>query len=192
MRWFADEFDHRANSDDSPELMSNVGFSDTLSPLTRMLVESNDWFVQISDDGRVKKAVRRRDPENVPFIDPEDMDEEEKEARKADEEDALNHADSLEPMPPKDKWDLVFWLEARTKDKEVIMVEASAPWFPHLRDKRLRGYACNLEKAIKHGIKASVLCKAVGDALRKGLITKSSAKRLWELWKIKDFQAKKQ
>ena len=209
MRWFADDFDYRANSDDCPELMSNVGYADTLPPLTRMLVESNEFFVQI-EDNKVKRVVRQRHGESVPWLDPDDMDEDEKQLREEAAEDAMNYvprdedakSEDKEAMVPSGKWDLVFWTEMRSRPvkwnengkvvkKEWVKVEASSPVFPQLRDKRLRGYACNLEKAIGNGIGGRRLYKAIQDALGRGDISKSQAARLFEIYKIAKFLNKK-
>ncbi len=192
--WFSYNFDRvqGGTGNNSPELFTNLEFVDMLRPNDRMMAESSDFFIETLPSGRVSKIIRRRNPENVEFLDPDSRDEEEKELE-ADSEDAMDFVDkSLTPMSPKDKWDLIFWIEDRsTPEGGVIKVEASAPWFPTLRDKRLRGYARNLEAAISRGISANGLYKAVGESLGRGGINKSHACRLWELFKIKAFLARK-
>ena len=190
MRWFADDFDYRANSDDCPELMANLEFVDALPPLTRMLVESNEFFVQM-EDNKVSRLVRQRHGENVPWLDPDEMDPEEKQLREDMAEDAMNHVPAdAEESAPTSKWDLVFWTEMRRKATEWVKVEKSSPVFPHLRDKRLKGYACNLEKAIQNGIDGRALYLAIQHTL-KGLLTAPQIARLWELYKIAKFLNKK-
>ena len=107
MRWLADDFEGRAESDDSPELMGNFTFLDRLGALDRMDEESADVFVvrrdvldpetvqawkqedaelgyavQRDEDeieratlhGMPVKVIVRRPPENVPFLDPAELD----------------------------------------------------------------------------------------------------------------------
>jgi len=205
MRWLASDWDHRANRDDSPELMKSLDIVDQLPPLVRQLVESSDWLCQITEDGRVSKAIRRRAETIGEDLDPSDMDPEDYEVWLEAQEDALNHGNDHMPSP-RDAWDKVFWVEQRTRyiilpeneygEREVVVdqtdprvpVEMAAPWYPTLRDKRLKGYACNLEAAVvRRGISGRVLYKAVGDAVSRGKVTKAQAARLWELWRIEKF-----
>lgn len=190
MRWLASDFDgidRRFDAGGAPELFESAGASDRLGPLTRDLVESGDWFVELSEDGRVKRAIRRRDAESIPWLDPEEMDEEEKQARACEEEDAMNYREEQEATVPPAKWDLVFWTEIRsTPEGEWIEVEKSSAVFPRLRDKRLRGYARNLERAIARGMIGRALYRALNEGPGAEIPIASKA-RLWELHKISRF-----
>lgn len=204
MSWFTDDFDYRADSDDSPELMNNIAFLSTLNPLVRDLVESADFFVVLGDyrdpdviegftDSETGlltapphmveelatlhnvpiKVIRRRNPEFQQHLLAEDRDEEEIE-RDAESEDALDHADSIDPAPPKATFDLV----------EDLRNDYSADWFPYPRDKSLKGYSRNLSKAIERGISAKALYAGIAEAKKRGAITGSQVARLWELYKL--------
>jgi len=205
---FAGAFDYRAATDDCPELFGNLTSLANLGPLTRDLVQSADFFVQLGDlvdkaivnDFRDPetgeflmppdevyalatmhdvpvKVVRRRNPEFQPHLLSEDMDEDAREAS----EDALDHAESLDMMPPKETFDLVV-------DEKA---EYSADFFPYPRDKRLRGYSKNLEKAIERGMNKRSLFLGIQEARKRKVITGSQTRRLWELWKINAFIAGK-
>ena len=172
---------------DVTQELPNIG----LPPMVRMLMESNDWYIQVSNDGRVERAVRMRNSESVPWLDPDEMDEEDKQILEHMREDGLIPEESEEEIAPTDKWDLLFWTETKRRGTEYVKVEKSSPVFPLLRDKRLKGYACNLEKAIGNGIGGRSLYKAIQDALGCGDITKSQAARLFEIYKIAKFLNKK-
>lgn len=189
------------SEDEVIENFSHQGSTDDLPAMSRMLAESNDWYVEFSEDGRVVKAVRRRDEEDVKWVDPEEADLTEEEEKETDSDDLMVEAElgyeeepvQVEATTPTAPWDLVFWTEARqTTDGDIIKVEMDAPAWPHQRGGRLiRGYASNLERAVRQGIKPSTLVKAIGDALDKGLVTKVQSKRLWEIQKIENFVRRK-
>lgn len=209
--WFADDFDYRCDSDDSPELMNNVGFLSTLNPLVRDLMESADFFVVLGDHVDPNVVEDYRDPESGLFELPPDVVHElatlhnvplkiirrrhpefqqhllhedkdpEDIERDEESEDALDHADPMDPAPPKAAFDLV----------EDVRNDYSADWFPYPRDKSLKGYSRNLAKAIERGVHARALYGAIAEAKKRGVITGSQVGRLWELHKLQKHLAKK-
>lgn len=170
--WDADDFDYRASNDQSPELFLNFVFLTMLPPLMRMLAEDSDFVVMFNDNCQPTKILKRRDPECIPFVDPE-LDPPE-ESTECDPEDAMNVADSLGKYRVKDRWDNVYEAKA----------EWSAPIFPKPRDKRLRSnMAKGLEKAIQRGISKQGLYLSI----KRSKLNGREAARLWELWKIQSF-----
>lgn len=216
---FIDSFDYRCNSDDNPELFTNVAFLDSLPPLIRDLMESTDFFLMLGDlvdqdivqdyvdpetglftqppdevnklatvHNQPLKTIRRRFPEFQQHLlhekidgwepEPEEYDDEYVLGTMApDEEDALAHAEPLDNSPPKTKYDLV----------EDIHREFSADWFPYPADKRLKGYSCNLAKAIERGIKPKTLFTAIAEAKKRGAISNGQIVRLWKLFDLASF-----
>lgn len=74
---------------------------DGLSHLNRLLVQETDLRVEFSSDMRVKKVIKKRDPEFIQPIDlTEPLDAEDREEYQPPQEGSFT--------PPKDKWDLVF------------------------------------------------------------------------------------
>jgi len=203
--WFCDDFDYRCQHDSNPELMKNISFVSDLPPLTRQLVESADCFVLIGDmvDPNLKaehwdpqtdsydlpkeelreacllrnvpiREIRRRNGENQEHLLQEDKDPEDE----IDPEDALAHVDeSLRDMStPPPRWDLIY-------DNNSGY---SSDIYPQRQDKRLRGYARNLEQAITTGnIRNSrVLWRAMQEARGRGVMTWGNVRRLWELYAL--------
>ena len=218
---FVDSFDYRCDSEDNPELFTNVAFLDSLSPLVRDLMESTDFFVilgdlvdpSIVDDYRDPKTgfftqppdeveelatmhnqplktIRRRNPEFQQHLLNEEIDGWESEPEEHDdeyvldqlapnEEDALAHAEPLNNLPPKTKYDLI----------EDVRREFSADWFPYPADKRLKGYSLNLAKAIERGIEAKTLFVAIAEAKKRNAIENNQIARLWKLFDLASFQS---
>ncbi len=212
MNWFVDDFDYRCNSDDSSELMNNVGFISSLPPLVRDLMESADFFVILGDyvdpniiedyrgpDGMFDqpfevvqelatlhnwpiKTIRRRFPEFQQHLLHEDRDPEDIECDEIERDE-----ESEDALDHADSIDFappkaVFDLV------EDLRNDYSADWFPYPIDKSLKGYASNLLKAVKRGIGAKALYNAVAEAKKRGAISSRQAARLWELHSLMAFQ----
>jgi len=90
---------------------------------------------------------------------------------------------ALDEPAPKRVFDLI----------EDLRSGYSADVFPYARDKRLRGYAARMEKAIKAGHLSNgrTLYNAISDAMKRNDITRRDARRLWEVWRIKQFLNKR-
>lgn len=198
-----------------PELMTNFQPS---SGLDKMLWQSADHVVSFGPDGRyLQKIIRRRNPEYTFGLDPADKDQgftEDEDLPKVsdcmahickDNPDVAKLEDPKEveeafddvtteimdmPNVP-DKWDLIY-------DNSN---EYSSDIFPVIRDKKLKGYAAKLEKAIAIGSisNSKTLYQAINkwqEALAKSNRFYSSPRnkypgaqiaRLWEIWNVKKF-----
>jgi hypothetical protein len=143
------------------------------------------------------KVIRRRNPEFQQHVLHEEIDGWEPETEEYDEkfglesiepsvDDALAHACSLDESrarpadetPPKARFDLI----------EDLRTGYSADWFPCLADKRLRGYAKNLSRAIENGLTARALHSAISEARGRGVMSRRQVSRLWELFDMRAHQ----
>lgn len=215
--WFCDDFDYRANSDDNPELMDNIGFLSRLNPLTRDLMESADWFIILGDavdQGLYFELCKQHyDPEtnsydippkqleematlhNVPIKtirrrNPEFQSQMDIEDMDAEDQECLE-TDSEDAL---DHADSIIPSAPKAKfDLIEIMPRKpmhswySADWFPHAVDKRLSGYSRNLKAAVTRGMSAKALFSAIEEARARKVITDSQVKRLWELFDQSQF-----
>jgi hypothetical protein len=82
MRWLQSDWDGRAEGSRSPELMTNL--IDLPNPFDRMLEESTDWYVQVSEEegsgpSQLSRVIKRRELErqNHPLSDLELPDDDE-------------------------------------------------------------------------------------------------------------------
>ncbi len=198
-----------------PELMTNF---QPCNGLDRMLWQSSDHVVSFGADGKyIQKVIRRRNPEYTFGLDPIDKDvgftedsdlpnindcmahicKDNPDVANLDEpentEELFNDANTeiLDLPNVPDKWDLIY-------DNTN---EYSSDIFPTIRDKKLKGYAGRLEKAIAVGSigNGKVLYNAINkwqEAIAKSKRFYSSPKnkypsiqiaRLWEIWSIKKY-----
>ena len=235
MCWLESDWEHRANDDQSPELMLDTQFVDELPALVRDLVESADFYVVIGNyvDDNLREAfkkdftdekgfltvhpdelndhatlsnvllkvIRRRNPEFQSHYDRDDMDVEEfteenlnipsmnvdsedalayVDGEYGEEyEDAMDHADLMDPSAPKAIFDLV----------EDCRADYSADWFPYPRAKNLSGYSRNLAAAINNGISRRNLYMGICEAQKRGVLPRSQVARLWELQDLHAFRS---
>jgi len=195
MCWLVGEFEGRAGLN-SVECFDNMDQS--YGPGVRQMLEDEGIIVHLRD-GKAATVIVRRDPEVVKWDDgigkETDTD--------IDPEDALAHTNEQSCTAPKVPYDKVRWVEERSvwitlpeneygevervRDwtQPTVLVEASAPVFPRLRDKRARGLCAILLRTVEEGITGRELArnlKACEKSLRRDEIA-----RIWECWKLKRY-----
>ena len=142
-------------------------------PNDRMIGESCDFFDIRGEDHRIRRLIQRREPEN------------------------LEHDLDFEGTP-KEKWDLVYWLEPRKnmievngqkmvdRTEPIVWIEKSAPVFPKRRDKRVKilkmpGLVGNLARAIAGGMTRKRLFQVVDYHRKKKELSLGEVSMLWNL-----------
>ena len=204
------DFDNRDPLSDFDDIDTGKALAalSRLSQLTRMLVESNEWFVQLDPQGRPARIIRRRademlqgrDPDEAEFefeLSPDDAmapgryvqlssqgDSDIEEPEQEEEELSLDPAEPTSKVvtnwvAPKDEWDLVYDTNAPQPDGTKGW---SAPVFMQIRWK---GHGTSL--VFKQMEKRILFGKLPAGAFlyqQAQQMSPMERRRIWTLWWI--------